>query len=90
MLAPPKSRGIGRFSFGLLSSYTINGGTISVSGDKGAEDKKEDTSYTPDASFYFGVLAYMIPTVTASAGAATAASRFSFGASHFLVRDVAA
>ena len=37
LLAPPNSTGVGGFSFVSSTSSTINDGTGSVSGDKGAE-----------------------------------------------------
>ena len=78
LLAPPKSGGVGGFYFS--SSYAINRGTISISGDKGAEEKKEDASSAPADDFSFGVSAETTPAVIASAGVATAASGLSFGA----------
>ena len=80
LLAPPKSRGVGGFSFGFSSySYSdINGGTGYVSGEKGGEEKKEDTSSTSAADFSFGASATTTPVVIASSGVDTPARGSSF------------
>ena len=80
LLAPPKYGGVSVFSFGSSSSYVINGGAGSVSEYKGAEDKEEEASFPLADAFPFFVSAAMTPAVIASAGAATTASGFYFGA----------
>ena len=78
LLVPPNSRGVDGFSFGSSSSSVIHGGTRSVSGDKVAEEKEEDTSSAPAAGFSFVASSATTPAVVAYDGAATVASGLSF------------
>ena len=50
-----------------------------VSGDKGAEEKKEDALSAPTAAFSFGALVVTMPAVIVSAGAATSQSSYPLG-----------
>ena len=54
LLAPPKSGRFSRFSFVFSSSSCIDSVTGSTYGDKGTEEKKEDSLYDPDADLFFG------------------------------------
>ena len=78
LLAPPNSRGFSGFSCGFSYSSVVRGGTGSISGDKVANEEKEDASSATDDDFYFGPLAATALAVIDYAVSATAASRFSF------------
>ena len=84
LLVPPKYGGNGGFSFGFYSSSSIKDGTGSVSGENGANKKKEDATSALADDFSFSASVKTTPAIITSAALATAASRFYFRAVYSL------